>query len=41
MTCPLLAGTKVFVGLDNGTQAGFRVIIDAVDSEGNAPHKVF
>jgi hypothetical protein len=41
MTCPMLAGSKVFVGLDNGAQAGFRVIIDILDSEGNIPYEVF
>jgi hypothetical protein len=35
------AGSKVFVGLDNRTQAGVGVIIYAFDSEGNMSYKVF
>jgi hypothetical protein len=41
MTRPLPAGSKVFVGLDNGAQACLRVIVGALDSKGDIPHKVF
>ena len=41
MTCSLLAGSKVFVGLDNRAQAGVRVIRHAFDSMGNTSHEAF
>jgi hypothetical protein len=41
ITSPLPAGGKVFVGLNNGAQASPRVIVSALDPEGNTPHEIF